>query len=126
MALARAEETAAARPSSLPGLLWLAQRLSALLLVGGLGLHLVAIHLLPGSGVTFEQVMARLASPGWRLFEALFLVVVTGHALGGLWILVEDYVGHRPVRRLILLLLVALGVEVLGLGLYTLATLPAG
>jgi succinate dehydrogenase hydrophobic membrane anchor protein len=109
---------------TLEGLLWLAQRLSALLLVAGLGLHLAVIHLLPGAGSAFREVSVRLAQPGWRVFEAAFLVVATSHALGGLWTIACDYVTSPGVRRLLLLLLAALGAEILGVGLYTLASLP--
>jgi len=109
---------------ALQGLLWLGQRLSALLIAVGLVLHLAAIHLTPGAGVSFREVAARLASPGWRAFEAAFLVAVTFHAVGGLRIIVEDYVTTPLLRRYVLLLLVILAAEVLALGLYTLASLP--
>lgn len=119
------ESQTAARGSALQGLLWLAQRVSALLLVFGVALHLAAIHLLPGSGSSFREVTARLSQPGWRLFEAAFLVVVTFHALSGLWTIVEDYVASPAVRRAVLLLLLALGAELLFMGLQTLFSLPA-
>ena len=109
---------------ALPGLFWLAQRLSGVLLAGGLALHLAAIHLPPGSGSNFRDVAARLASPGWRLFEAAFLVVVTYHALAGLWTIVEDYAPSGQLRRLLLLLLLALGAGLTLTGLYSLAAVP--
>ncbi|MFH0809980.1 MAG: succinate dehydrogenase, hydrophobic membrane anchor protein [Pseudomonadota bacterium] len=108
----------------LHGLLWLAQRVSALLLVVGLVVHLVAIHLGLAAGLSFRAVSARLALPGWRLFEAAFLVAVTWHALGGLWLIIEDYVPLPQVRRVLFYLLLALGAELLGTGLYSLASIP--
>ncbi len=120
-----ASHAGAARGGSLQGLLWLAQRLSALFLVAGLALHLAAIHLAPGAGTTWAAAVNRLSQPGWRLFEGLFLAVVTGHALGGLWLIVEDYVTSAAARRLLVMLLAVLGAELLAMGLYTLAVLPA-
>jgi succinate dehydrogenase / fumarate reductase membrane anchor subunit len=115
---------ATGRGGALEGLLWLAQRLSAVLLVAGLSAHLAAIHLTPQPGLNFAAVTSRLASPGWRLFEAAFLVVVTFHALGGLWLIVCDYVESPALRRVLAACLVALGALLVAVGGWSLASVP--
>lgn len=124
---AAVQQAAAAggRSGALQGLLWLLQRATAALVLAGLAVHLAVIHLLPGSGSHFREVTERLSSPAWLAFEAAFLVAVTAHALGGLWVIVEDYVPSPAVRRAVVLLLAALGAQLLFMGLHTLLRLPA-
>lgn len=117
-------QSAPKTPGRWQALLWLTQRLSAALILAGIIIHLAAIHAAPGAGLAWRDIMLRLSSPGWRLFEGAFLVAVTWHAASGLWTIVQDHVAGVAPRRLALGLIVALGLELLAVGLYTLASLP--
>ncbi len=90
------------KPAVRSGWLWLFQSLSGLLLLGLLGLHLIAQHFLAAGGLrTYAQVVAYLASPWARGLEFIFLFVVTGHAaLGVRAVLLDLNLSPALERRL--------------------------
>jgi succinate dehydrogenase hydrophobic anchor subunit len=70
---------------------WLAQSISGLLLVGLLGLHLIANHfIVPGGLQTYRDVVHYLSNPLILALETVFLAVVTLHALLGVRALLLD------------------------------------
>ena len=80
---------------------WYAQRLTAVALVL-LGAWLV-ISLATLGGASHERVVAWLASPVSAAFAVLLVVVAAWHALLGLQVVIEDYVGDKGRRMAVLL-----------------------
>ncbi len=94
--------------------LWMTQALSGVLLVALLGLHWVAQHYVARGGLrTYQQVLAYVGHPLVGFLEALFLLVVTGHAALGLRSMALDWgLSDRAMSRVnrVLLALVVLAV----------------
>ncbi len=69
---------------------WFLQRLSGLVLVVLLLVHFAVLH--GGDGVvTYEKVASRLATPAWKTFDLLFLVLGIFHGMNGLLMVIRDY-----------------------------------
>lgn len=80
---------------------WFAQRMSAVALVL-LGLWLVAALATMG-GASHANVVAWLSSPVAAAFAVLLVLVAAWHAVLGLQVVVEDYVGAKGQRLAVLL-----------------------
>ena len=89
------------RTTTRAGTLWLAKAVSGVLLVGFLGLHLVAQHFLVEGGLrTYADVVAYLRQPLALAAEIGLLASVIVHAaLGVRAILVEMLPSDRALRR---------------------------
>lgn len=73
---------------------WFYQRLSGLALIILLLVHWGVMHLGPttADGIEYLDVATRLASPFWKTFDLLFLVLGIFHGMNGLLMIVRDYV----------------------------------
>jgi len=80
---------------------WFAQRVSAVALVL-LGLWLVAALATMG-GASHANVVAWLSSPVSAAFAVLLVLVAAWHAMLGLQVVIEDYVGAKGQRLAVLL-----------------------
>jgi len=80
---------------------WLFQRVSGVALVVILFLHFILIHYVGDGPVSYEKVAYRLASPYYKAWEMLFLVLGLYHAMNGVKLVIDDYV-HREGWRVIL------------------------
>jgi succinate dehydrogenase / fumarate reductase membrane anchor subunit len=80
---------------------WYAQRVSAVALVL-LGLWLV-VSLAVMGGASHAHVVAWLSSPVAAAFAVLLVCTAAGHALLGLQVVIEDYVGNKGTRVAVLL-----------------------
>ncbi len=80
---------------------WFAQRVTAVALVL-LGLWLVG-SFATMDGATHEHVVAWLSSPVSAAFAVLLVLTAAWHALLGLQVVIEDYVGDKGTRLLVLL-----------------------
>jgi len=80
---------------------WFAQRVSAVALVL-LGLWLVAALATMG-GASHANVVAWLSSPVSAAFAVLLVLVAAWHAMLGLQVVIEDYVGTKGQRLAVLL-----------------------
>ena len=94
---------------------WLLQRISALALLVMLFWHLAVAHF-PPRDIDFDNVVTRLADPGWKLFYAVFLAIVLYHALNGVWQVAADWGVVQRHRRPIIAALGATGLVLLALG----------
>jgi succinate dehydrogenase hydrophobic anchor subunit len=90
-----------ARAGTRAGTLWLVKAVSGVLLVGFLGLHLVAQHFLVEGGLRdFDAVVAYLRQPLALVAEIGLLASVIVHAaLGVRAVLVDMLHGERALRR---------------------------
>jgi succinate dehydrogenase hydrophobic anchor subunit len=92
---------AGAAGSTHAGTLWIVKAVSGVLLIGFLGLHLVAQHLLVDGGLRdFQAVVAYLRHPlGLAAEIGLLASVIVHAALGVRAVLVDVLPSERAVRR---------------------------
>ncbi len=105
---------------------WIVQALSGVLLIVLLGLHMVVQHFVVKGGLRrFGDVVAYLSNPFVFLLEIVFLIVVTWHALLGVRAILLD-LGLKPMtERKLDVILTAVGVVVVGYGVWLSATIVA-
>jgi len=97
------------------GWLWGLQALSGLLLLLLLGSHMVAQHYLVEGGLrTYADVVAYLRNPRVRLWEALFLFVVTPNAMLCLRAVALDLGLSPRGRRWVEGVLIIIGLGIVG------------
>lgn len=79
---------------------WLFIRVSGILLIFLVLGHLIIMHLTDGgvNRVNYDFVVQRLATPFWRTYDFVLLVLVTGHGVLGMRNVLMDYI-HRPISR---------------------------
>jgi len=94
-----AKSDSARSVGSFEALSWLFMRASAvLLLVLVLG-HFVIMHVVTGvDQVNYSFVAARFATPFWRSYDLLTLLLGLAHGLNGTRIVIDDYVHSRRWR----------------------------
>ena len=101
------------------GLGWLAQAVSGIALLVLLTLHMVANHfVVPGGLQTYQDVVNYLANPLILVFEILFLLFVTAHALLGVRAVIFDTGISTRARTRISTILAVLGVVTIAYGLW--------
>ena len=71
---------------------WLFQRVSGAALAVILLLHFALMQYVGDGPVTYAKVAYRLASPYYKAWELLFLVLALYHAMNGVKLLIDDYV----------------------------------
>ncbi|MBN2085991.1 MAG: succinate dehydrogenase [Anaerolineales bacterium] len=85
---------------------WVLMRLSAILLVPLVWVHVVIQDLLIGvHHIDLDYVAMRWASIGWRIYDAGLLCFAFAHGVNGLRQVLEDYIHGRRTRRVIRVLL---------------------
>jgi len=85
--------------SNSAGASWLFQTTTGLALILLLGLHIVAHHFIVDGGLrTFQQVIDYISNPLVFALEIIFLIVVTPHAMLGLYGIVLD-LGPGPKAK---------------------------
>ena len=82
------------RPSSFEIWSWFFMRISGIVLLFLVLIHLYIMHLADEGveRVDFDFVAARWASVGWRSFDWILLFLALLHGANGLRIVIEDYV----------------------------------
>ncbi len=97
---------------------WFFQRLSGLALVVLLLVHFAVLH--GGDGVvTYAKVASRLATPEWKTFDLLFLVLGIFHGMNGFLMVVRDYATTGWKRGTLYAAVVVAGLVALVLGCLT-------
>ncbi len=105
-------------------MLWFFQRFSGLVLIVLLLVHFAVLH--GGDGtVTYEKVAARLATPAWKTFDLLFLVLGIFHGMNGLLMVIRDYAASGWKRGALYAAVVAAGLVFLVLGCLTVVPFQA-
>ena len=78
---------------------WLFMRASAVLLLVLVLLHFAIMHVINGvEQVNYSFVAARFATPFWRSYDLLMVLLALGHGLNGTRIIIDDYVHARAWR----------------------------
>jgi succinate dehydrogenase / fumarate reductase membrane anchor subunit len=96
---------------------WTLMRLSALLLVPLVWIHVLIQDVLVGvHAISLDYVAMRWASLGWRAYDAALLCFAFAHGTNGLRQVLEDYIHGTAARRILrtLLFLFWLGITLLG------------
>ncbi|MBN2203459.1 MAG: succinate dehydrogenase, hydrophobic membrane anchor protein [Thermoleophilia bacterium] len=88
---------------------WLGQRVTAVLVLVTIMIHLILTHLFASAPLTFDDIGQRLASGAVLLNDALLLFAVVFHALNGVRMVVLDYAHLGKGRRAFDALLWAVG-----------------
>ncbi len=92
--------TADRRPSSFEIWSWFFMRISGIILLFLVLIHLYVMHLI-GEGVErvdYAFVSARWANDGWKTFDWTMLFLALLHGANGLRVIIDDYV-KSPARR---------------------------
>lgn len=80
--------------------LWLAQRLSAMVLAVCVLVHLATIIYAVRGGLSANEIFARLhGNPAWLAFYSLFVLAVAVHAPIGLRAIAIEWLGWRSRSR---------------------------
>jgi succinate dehydrogenase / fumarate reductase membrane anchor subunit len=96
---------------------WTLMRLSAILLVPLVWIHVVIQDILVGAHrINLDYVALRWASVGWRAYDAFLLCFAFAHGANGLRQVLEDYLHGRRTRRVIRVLLFLFWLCVTALG----------
>lgn len=103
---------------------WIGQAVSGVLLLGLLGLHMIAHHFAVEGGLrNYEQVLTYLGNPLILVIELLFLVIVMYHALVGVRSIIFDLGLEPHQERTVTGVLTVIGVIVVIYGFYLAITL---
>lgn len=105
-------------------LTWIGQSLSGILLLGLLGLHMIAHHFIVEGGLrNYEQVLDYVGNPVIVAIEMVFLVVVTYHAMVGLRSIIFDVGLNTKQERTVTQVLTVVGLIIVVYGVYLALTL---
>ena len=70
---------------------WLFQRITAVLLIVMLAIHLIFTHILSIGDINYDSIGERLAHAGFVAVDIILLASVIFHALNGLRMVLMDY-----------------------------------
>ena len=95
---------------------WLFQRITAVVLIVGLSVHLFALHIVNLGSLSYDNVAARLASGFFVAVDFALLGAGLFHALNGLRMVLLDYgfTGGRGAALSVVLWVIGLGAFVYG------------
>ena len=98
---------------------WLMQRVTGILLVYALGVHLWTVHVVDSGRLNWEVITARLQDNTlWSIYYLLFIPAVVYHALNGLWGIPMDYNPSPGPRRVLLAVFWVGGLALLAYGYF--------
>ena len=101
---------------------WLLQRVSGVLLLGLLAVHLVLTHfVIPTEAVHFATVTRRLGMSPMMLVDHSLLFLGLSHGLYGLFIVLKDLLPKWVEPKAVAIALTVIGVGLGVLGAYTLS-----
>jgi len=98
---------------------WLNQRITGIVLTPILLTHLLTMHRYHKHGLAWNDVIALLNKPYWKVLEVSFLVLALYHAVNGGYSLAQDYVKKPGARLTIFGVLMLMALALLAFGLVT-------
>ncbi|MGH2806910.1 MAG: succinate dehydrogenase hydrophobic membrane anchor subunit [Actinomycetota bacterium] len=116
------------RPSSFEVWSWFFMRISGIILLFLVLIHLYVMHLI-GSGVervNFEFVSQRWDDVGWKTFDWVMLFLALLHGANGLRIIIDDYVRRDGLRTVIKATLYTVSTILMIMGTAVLVTFDPG
>jgi succinate dehydrogenase / fumarate reductase, membrane anchor subunit len=99
--------------------LWLFQRVTAVILFAILVYHFVYYHFISMGIYPWKEVVAKMHSPWFNILQFTFLFTALFHGLNGVWMVAEDYIHHKAWRFVIFSLIVLVGLVLLFVGMLT-------
>jgi succinate dehydrogenase / fumarate reductase, membrane anchor subunit len=99
--------------------LWLFQRVTAVILFIILVYHFVYYHFISMGNYPWKMVVAKMQSPWFNLLQFTFLITALFHGLNGVWMVTEDYIHCKMWRFIIFSGLVMVGLVLLFIGMLT-------
>ncbi len=88
--------------------IWMLMRLSGLLLIPLVWIHVLIQDVLTGvHGINLDYIATRWASLGWRIYDGALLSFAFAHGINGLRQVLEDYVLGPRARRALRICLLA-------------------
>ncbi|MGZ3577278.1 MAG: hypothetical protein ACXVA3_18670, partial [Vulcanimicrobiaceae bacterium] len=100
---------------------WFMQRVTAVILIVGLGTHIVATHILNVGELSYDNIAARLAGIFFIVTDVALLAAAIFHGLNGLRMVLLDYFWNARRQRLVFTwLLWAFGTAFFVFGLWAL------
>jgi succinate dehydrogenase / fumarate reductase cytochrome b subunit len=100
---------------------WLFQRITAVLLIVCLAIHLIYTHILGIGDINYNTIGERLAHAGFTAVDIILLASVLFHALNGLRMVLMDYWFTARNRALALtIILWVVGLAFMGYGTWAL------
>lgn len=112
------------RPSSFEVWSWFFMRISGIVLLFLVLIHLYVMHLI-GEGVErvdYAFVSARWSSVGWKTFDWLMLFLALLHGTNGLRVIIDDYVRAPGIRTAVKSFIYTLTVVLMVMGTAVLVT----
>ncbi len=103
--------------------LWIAQRVSGLLLAAGLLVHLLRLYHAPRP-VDYHWVTGMLSNPGWRSFHVALLCLLVFHLTAGVRYFLRDLAPVRRFHRIADWAVLLVGAVIFLLGLQALLGAP--
>lgn len=100
--------------------LWLLQRVTAVVLVVGLAVHLIVLHAFNLGELTFDNVAARVASWFFAAVDLSLLGAGLFHALNGTRMVLLDYGFSGGSRKVLGAILWVVGLATFGYGAWAL------
>jgi succinate dehydrogenase / fumarate reductase membrane anchor subunit len=116
------------RPSSFEVWSWFFMRISGIVLLFLVLIHLYVMHLV-GSGVervNFEFVSERWDDVGWKTFDWVMLFLALLHGANGLRVVIDDYVRRDGLRTFIKATLYTITTVLMIMGTAVLVTFDPG
>ena len=105
-------------------LTWIGQSVSGILLLGLLGLHMIAHHFIVEGGLrNYQQVLDYVGNPVIVAIEIVFLIVVTFHAMVGLRSVILDIGLMAKQEKTVTRVLTVLGLVIVVYGIFLALTL---
>jgi succinate dehydrogenase / fumarate reductase membrane anchor subunit len=102
-------------------MVWLFQRITGVVLLAGLMVHFYMMHFVGPENISYDAVAARLDTPGWIMFNFLFLISALYHGFSGLWGIALEYVRSEMWLNAAKALILLAAVGLCGAGFYVLA-----
>ena len=100
---------------------WLFQRITAVLLIVMLAIHLIFTHILNIGELDYDNIANRLAHAGFTAVDIILLAAGIFHALNGLRMVLMDYwFTSRQRARVLTIVLWVVGIVAMGYGTWAL------
>ena len=100
---------------------WLFQRVTAVLIIVTLGIHLIFTHILSIGDINYDTIGQRVAHGAYTALDIILLIAGIYHALNGLRMVLMDYwFGNRKLAMGLNIVLWVVGVAAIVYGAWAL------
>lgn len=92
---------------------WLLQRISGIVLLLLLVLHLLQVHGYSQDSWIYRALLQHIGSSTWKVFDISFLVLAVYHGMYGIYSVARDYINRPLIVRVISVVLLIVGLAAL-------------